>query len=229
MASAALDSKLHRTLRFYEATNGKKTVMALTGAALWGFVIIHLLGNLQVFLGPGKLDQYGQALRSTGGLLWVARGGLLLCAVLHITAALQLMALKSKARPQPYVKKVPTTSSFASRTMYLSGPVILGFIIYHLMHFTLGVPGVHPDFVEGAVHANLVKGLSQPFAAVLYLAAMSMLLFHLYHGIWSMFQTVGLSHPRYTPLLKKAAAGIAIALAGGNIAIVVSVLLGIVK
>lgn len=227
MATLAANSKLHRTLRFYEASAGKKTVMALTGVAIWGFVIAHLAGNLQVFLGPTKLDEYGHALRTMPGLLWTARLGLLGAFVLHITAAFQLLALKNRARPTPYVKKVPTVSTWASRVMYFSGPILLVFVIYHLLDLTFGV--VNPGFVEGAVTANLVRSLSHPAVAALYLAAMVMFWAHLHHGIWSLFQTIGFSHPKYSGKLRLAAKAIAILLAAGNISIVLSVLLGIIK
>lgn len=227
MATVATNTKLHRTLKFYDAAAGKKTVMAITGAGLWLFVIAHLLGNLQVFLGPTKLDEYGAALRSMPGLLWAARAGLIVMFGLHIVAAFQLWRLKSKARPLGYVKKVPTTSTWASRVMYFSGPVLLVFLVYHLLDLTLGV--VNPGFREGAVNDNLVRSFSQPLVAGFYILAMAMLWAHLSHGIWSLFQTLGFSHPRYTPRLKWFSRSLALALAGGNIAIVAGVLLGILK
>ena len=227
MASIAVDSRLGRTLRFYDSTNGKKVVMAATGVVLFGFVIAHLLGNLQVYLGPGKLDDYGRLLRQNPGLLWTARGFLLAAVVTHITAATQLYLLKKRARPFAYAKKVPTTSTYASRTMYWSGPILLAFIIYHLLHFTTGT--VLPGFKEGAVHENLVRGFSNPLVSGFYILAMVLLCTHLYHGIWSMFQSVGFGHPRYSPKLKTFAKVTAIALAAGNISIPVSVLLGIIR
>ena len=227
MATIASDSRLHRTLRFYEASAGKKVVMAATGVVLFGFVIIHLLGNLQVYAGPGALDAYGRKLREFPPVLWGARLVLLGCVVAHITAAFQLWRLKHAARPQPYVKKVPTVSSYASRTMYWSGPILLCFIIYHLLHFTTGT--VLPGYVEGAVHANLVRGFQNPYASAFYIVAMAMLCLHLYHGVWSLFQTLGFAHPRYSPRLKSVAAVTAIGIAAGNISIPVSVLLGVIK
>jgi len=227
LASIAVDSRLDRTLRFYESTNGKKVVMAATGVALFGFVIVHLLGNLQVYLGPGKLDDYGRLLRQNPAILWGARTFLLLAVVLHITSATQLYFLKKRARPIAYAKKVPTTSTYASRTMYWSGPILLAFIIYHLLHFTTGT--VLPGFKEGAVHENLVRGFSNPLVSGFYILAMVMLCTHLYHGIWSIFQSVGFGHPRYVPKLKAFAKVTAIALAAGNISIPVSVLLGIIR
>ncbi len=227
MASIAVDSRLDRTLRFYDSANGKKVVMAATGVALFGFVIAHLLGNLQVYFGPGKLDEYGRLLHQNPGLLWTIRGFLLGTAVLHITAATQLYLLKKRARPVGYAKKIPTTSTYASRTMYWSGPILLAFIVYHLLHFTTGT--VLPGFKEGAVHENLVRGFSNPLVSGFYILAMVLLCTHLYHGIWSMLQTVGFGHPRYAPKMKTFAKAAAIALAAGNISIPVSVLLGIIR
>jgi succinate dehydrogenase / fumarate reductase cytochrome b subunit len=227
MGTVATTTKLHRTLKFYEAAAGKKTVMAVSGAALWLFVVAHLLGNLQVFLGPTKLDEYGAALRSAPALLWTARIGLAAMFAVHIVAALQLWALKRRARPVGYFKKVPTTSSWASRAMYWSGPVLLAFLVYHLLDLTFGV--VNPGFRQGAVNDNLVRSFSQPLVAGFYMLAMGMLWAHLSHGIWSMFQTLGFGHPRYAPRLRAFAGAVALLLAGGNIAIVASVLLGILK
>jgi succinate dehydrogenase / fumarate reductase cytochrome b subunit len=227
MGTVATSTKLHRTLKFYEAAAGKKTVMAVTGAALWLFVIGHLLGNLQVFFGPTKLDEYGEALRSVPAILWTARIGLVAMFGLHIVAAVQLWSLKNRARPVGYAKKVPTTSTWASRVMYWSGPVLLAFLVYHLLDLTLGV--VNPGFRDGAVNDNLVRSFSQPLVAGFYILAMAMLWAHLTHGIWSLFQTLGFGHPRYAPRLRFIAGSMALLLAGGNIAIVASVLLGILK
>lgn len=227
MATAVAPSPLQRTFRFYDSTNGKKAIMAITGVVLFGFVVIHLIGNLQVYVGPGKLDEYGRALRAVPPVLWTARAVLLACVILHLTAAAQLYFLKQNARPVGYAKKVPTTSTYASRTMYWSGPILGAFIVYHILHFTTGT--LLPGFEEGAVHANLVRGFSNPLASAFYIVAMGMLCTHLYHGLWSLFQSLGFGHPRYAPKLKSAAKAMAILLAAGNISIPVSVLLGIVQ
>ncbi len=227
MTSVAVDSKLNRSLKFYEAAAGKKTVMALTGAGLWLFVIAHLLGNLQVFLGPTKLDAYGESLRSIPAVLWAARAGLVVLFVLHILSAVQLWLLQRRARPVGYMKKVPTTSTWASRVMYWSGPVLLIFLVYHLLDLTLGV--VNPGYREGAVNDNLIRSFSQPLVAGFYILAMAMLWAHLSHGIWSLFQTLGFGHPKYSDRLRWVAKSFAVLLAGGNIAIVAAVLLGILK
>jgi succinate dehydrogenase / fumarate reductase cytochrome b subunit len=211
---------------FLATTIGKKVVMAATGMILFGFVTGHMLGNLQIYLGPEKLDAYAHFLQSNLGLLWGARTVLLLCVILHITMAVQLASLKAKARPVAYQKKTNAGSTYASRTMLWSGPILLAFIIYHLLHFTIG--SAHPDFRQGSVYHNVVSGFQQPAPAIAYIVAMAMLGMHLYHGVWSMFQSVGVSHPRYTPMLKRFALLATVAIVAGNISIPISILLGLV-
>jgi succinate dehydrogenase / fumarate reductase cytochrome b subunit len=227
-ASAALAGKTTSQIGFWESTVGKKMVMAVTGAILFLFVVGHMIGNLQIYLGQEKLDHYAQTLRSLPALLWGVRLTLLVSVVLHITAATQLWLLARKARPQAYVKKKSAGSSYASRTMYWSGPILLAFIIYHILHFTTG-QALGPEFREGEVYHNVIVGFSFVPASIVYIIAMLMLGTHLYHGVWSMFQSVGISHPKYTPLLKKLAAFFAAILVIGNISIPVSVMLGILK
>ena len=169
----------------------------------------------------------GAALRAMPAVLWTARLGLVAMFGLHILAALQLWSLNKRARPAEYAKKVPTTSTWSSRVMYWSGPILLAFLTYHLLDLTLGV--VNPGFREGAVNDNLVRSFSQPLVAGFYILAMAMLWAHLSHGIWSLFQTLGFGHPRYAPRLRWVARSMALLLAGGNIAIVAGVLLGIIK
>lgn len=206
--------------------------MALTGLMLFGFVLTHLLGNLQLFLPPDAagrypIDIYAENLRHLGGLLWVARGVLLVAVTFHIWSSISLARTQVKARPNAYAKKDNAHSSYASRTMWISGPIIACFLIYHLLHFTGGQ--VHPDFQPGNVHHNVVSGFHQWPASLFYIVGMVLLGFHLEHGFWSLFQSLGVSHPRYTPLLKMASRVFAIAIVLGNISMPVSVLLGIVK
>src|SRR5690349_7021592 len=136
MSAIAVDSRLARTLRFYDTTVGKKVIMAVTGAILFGFLIAHMAGNLQVFAGPEKMNHYAVALREIPAMLWGARLVLLISVIFHITASIQLWALQRAARPVKYVKKTNADSSYASRTMMWSGPIIAFFVLYHLMHFT---------------------------------------------------------------------------------------------
>lgn len=229
MSAASIPLPLARAARFYESTLGKKTVMALTGFIGFGFVIGHLAGNLQFYLGPDALNAYGAKLRELGPLLAVARGALIVAVAAHILSAFQLWLQNRRARPSNYVKWSATKSSYASRTMILSGPILFFFIVYHLMHLTWGT--AHPDFRHAAtgapdVYHNVVAGFSQPLAAGAYIVAMIFLGLHLVHGVWSMFQSIGWSHPRYTPLIKSFASAVTALIVVGNISIPVSVLLG---
>jgi succinate dehydrogenase / fumarate reductase, cytochrome b subunit len=228
MSSVAIGSPGARAVRFYETTVFKKAIMASTGLVLFGFVIGHMIGNLQVFEGREKLDAYGHLLHSLPGLLWTARIVLLVCVTMHIVTTVQLALLKKSARPVGYVKKDNSHSSYASRTMYWSGPIVLAFIIYHLLHFTIGV--IQPDvFREGAVYDNVVHGFQNYAISGFYILAMVLLCIHIYHGAWSMFQSLGINHPTYTPLLRKFAALMAILIAIGNISIPVAVMIGAIQ
>lgn len=226
-ASSALAGKTSSRIGFWESTVGKKAVMAVTGAILFLFVVAHMIGNLQVYLGQEKLDNYAHLLKSIKSLLWGERVTLLLSVILHITAATQLGLRNRRARPRAYVKWASAGSTYASRTMYWSGPILLAFIIYHILHFTTG-QALGPQFREGEVYHNMIVGFSFVPASIAYIIAMLMLGMHLCHGVWSMFQSMGVSHPRYTPLLRKFAVAAA-ALVIGNISIPVSVMLGILK
>jgi succinate dehydrogenase / fumarate reductase, cytochrome b subunit len=216
-------------LRFWETTVGKKAVMAVTGVILFGFVVGHLLGNLQIYLPPEKINHYAEWLRTVPVLLWGARITLLISVCLHIWASFALWRLQRAARPIGYVKKSNTHSTYASRTMMWSGPIVLAFVIYHLLHFTFGV--VHPGgpFDKHNVYNNVVYGFQVWPVSLFYIVAIIMLCYHLYHGLWSMFQTLGFSHPVYTPWLQRLARIAAILIAAGNISIPVAVLAGFIK
>src|SRR6201996_4370595 len=229
MSTAAVGLRRNPAATFWGSTNGKKAVMAVTGSILFLFVIGHLVGNLQIFEGREKLNAYGHFLHSIGELLWPVRIILILCVVLHITATVQLALRKKKARPVAYSRKEAINSSYASRTMYWSGPIVLAFVIFHLLQFTAGY--IHPEsqFIEGDVYHNGVAGFSVWWVSVWYIFSVSLLGLHLSHGIWSMFQSLGFNHPRHTPILKSAAVVIAVVIVLGYISIPISVLLGIVK
>lgn len=222
MSAVAANSTLHRSLAFWQATIGKKTVMAITGGILVGFTLVHMAGNLQVYLGAEAINNYGHLLKSNLGVLWGARLFLLGTLSLHLTAAFQLWSLKRKARPVAYQKLTPTKSSYASRTMYLSGPILLFFIVYHLSHFTTGQ--THPQFEEGEVYRNVILGFRDPVAFGAYLIAMACLGFHLTHGVWSAFQSLGVNHPKYSPKLRNLATALTALIVGGNISIPVAVM-----
>jgi succinate dehydrogenase / fumarate reductase cytochrome b subunit len=227
MSAVAAPASIARVARFYESTVGKKAVMAITGVLLFGFVVTHLLGNLQFYLGREALDAYGASLRHLGPLLWVARGVLLIAVMAHLFSALQLWKANSAARPVAYQKHTPVSSSYASRTMMISGPMLFLFIFFHLRHLTFGPDLKHyPDTGYPMVYDNVVAGFSDPIAVGIYVLAMLFLGSHLLHGVWSMFQSLGFSHPKYTPKLRMLATVIAALIVIGNISIPLSVLLG---
>jgi succinate dehydrogenase cytochrome b subunit len=231
MSAAA--TTLSRTLKFYEASIGKKVVMAVTGCFLFLFVIGHMLGNLQIYIGADQLNAYGAKLHSLGPALWVIRLILLSTVVIHLISATQLWLMNRRARPVGYAKQGWVQASFASRTMVISGPILAGFIIYHILHFTTGhcLTGGLTLLDDGHidVYSNVVKGFAYLPASLIYIVSMLMLGFHLSHGVWSMFQSVGLNHPRYMPCIKQFAFWMTVIICVGNISIPVSVLLGILS
>jgi succinate dehydrogenase / fumarate reductase cytochrome b subunit len=216
-------------MSFFASTVGKKVVMAATGIVLFGFVLGHMLGNLQVYLGPQALNAYGAFLREFGhgGGLWAARAVLLLCVGLHVWAATSLTLTSWRARPQGYRAQQALAATYASRTMRWSGPLLALFIGYHLAHFTLG--NAHPSFEEGDVFHNVVAGFSSAPVSTLYIAAMLALGLHLYHGVFSMLQTLGLNHPQYNRYRRVFAGLFAALVVLGNISIPVAVLSGLVR
>jgi succinate dehydrogenase / fumarate reductase cytochrome b subunit len=196
---------------------------------MFGFVVGHMLGNLQMYEAPEHINAYGHFLHNLGELLWLERGVMLLAIALHITATVQL-ALRSKAaRAVGYSRQQAINSSYASRTMYWSGPIVLAFIIFHLLQFTAGYVHPHATFVAGDVYQNVVSGFQVWWVSAWYIFAICLLGLHLSHGLWSMFQSVGLAHPRLTVYLKIAAKAIAILIVLGYISIPISVLLGFIK
>ena len=200
--------------------------MAASGAVLFGFVIAHMLGNLQVYLGPEAFNGYAEKLRRLGPLLWAMRAGLLVAVVLHIWSAWSVTRMSRAARPVGYRDRENRESTYASRTMRWGGVILLLFIVYHLMHFTFG--NAHPDFVPGDVFHNFVAGFRSPVVSGFYIAAMAALGLHLYHGVWSMLQTLGLSHPRYDSLRHAFATLVAVAVVVGNVTFPVAVLTGFI-
>jgi len=229
MSVTATGLRESRAVSFWHSTTGKKVVMAVTGAILFVFVVGHMLGNLQIFEGPDKLNAYGHFLHSVGELLWPVRIILLTAVGLHITATVQLAIRNKKARPVGYSRREAINSSYASRTMYWSGPIVLAFVIFHLLHLTAGVIEPGAPYIEGDVYHNVVSGFQVWWVSAWYIFAICLLGLHLRHGVWSMFQSVGVNHPRYTPLLKSAAIWIAVIIVLGYISIPISILLGLVK
>jgi succinate dehydrogenase cytochrome b subunit len=211
---------------FLGSTIGKKAVMAATGIVLVGFVVAHMIGNLQLYLGPETLNAYGHLLRELGhgAALWVARGVLLAAVGLHIWAATTLTLQSQSARKVGYRKLAFTESTYASRTMRWSGPILLLFILYHLAHFTLGT--AHPQFVEGDVYGNVIVGFQSAPVVAFYVAAMLALGLHLYHGVWSMLQTLGLSHPSYNRWRHALSTLVTLIVVAGNLSFPLAVYFG---
>lgn len=223
---------MERALSFVDTTLGKKVLMALSGLAMFGFVIGHMAGNLQVFLGPEALNAYATQLHGPLlKLVWVARLGLLLALIVHIVAALQLTARSAAARPEGYRVKKNDKTTFAALTMKYTGFTLLFFVLFHLAHFTY--PGValgayeHQPYTQ--VYSNVVNGFSVPWVVALYVAAMISLGLHLYHGATSLLQTLGINNPMRNGSLRSAAQFLALAVTVGNILLPLSVLLGLVR
>jgi len=209
------------------STVARKVVMALTGVILTGFVLVHMMGNLLLYQGPEALNHYGELLQSKPPLVWSARLILLVSVGLHIWAATTLTLANWAARPVGYRKTAYETSTYASRTMRWGGPLLLLFIVYHLLHFTVG--SMHPDFVRGDVYHNVVVGFQNPLVAFFYVLSMVALSLHLFHGVESMLQTLGLSHPKYNGLRSMIGAAYAAVITVGNLSFPLSVFFGLVK
>ena len=220
---------------FYRSSIGKKMIVALTGVILMFFVVGHLLGNLQIFLGPRWVNDYAEHLRDLGVLLWVVRIGLLAAVLLHILFTISLAIDNRRARPQNYKKKESVKASFASRHMVASGLVVLAFIIFHLLHFTgrrfnprfpllKSDPLNHYD-----VYSMMVYGFQNYYVSAFYIVGLFLLTLHLTHGASSFFQSLGLNDKKMTPKLAKAARVFAWLLFIGYTSIPVAVLLGLIK
>jgi succinate dehydrogenase / fumarate reductase cytochrome b subunit len=188
--------------RFWDSSIGKKAVMAVTGLVMVAFLIVHMLGNLQMFEGSLKINEYSAALRRLGPLLWLARGGLLVAVVLHVIAAYQLTKRKQVARPVDYGDREPQVSTFAARTIRWGGVLVLIFVVLHLLHFTFGT--LHPAFDHKDVYGNVVAAFQVWWIALLYLIAMVVVGLHLYHGTWSSLRTLGLTRPAANPFRRRA-------------------------
>jgi succinate dehydrogenase / fumarate reductase, cytochrome b subunit len=212
---------------FWRSQIGKKVVMAVTGLIGVGFVIGHMLGNLQMFQGPEKMNHYAALLKSLGGLLWLARLILLGAVVLHVTAALQLSRERLAARPVGYRKGGQReVSTFASRTIRWGGVLLLVFIVFHIMHFTTRT--IFPSYSETDVYDNVVRGFRNPIVSAFYIVSMVFLGLHLYHGAWSSLRSLGAAPPSANPLRRHAATAVAVLVWAGFTIIPVAVLAGLI-
>jgi len=225
-------------LSFYRSTIGKKVIAALTGLLMMGFLVVHMAGNFKVFLpdpepGVADIDVYARFLRSMGepllpheSALWIARLVLLAALLLHVTCVSQLALRNRRARPASYARHRLAVATPAARWMLVSGGLLLIFVVVHLLHFTTG--SLDPQhFQPGAVYANLHAAFSHWGFAAFYAAAMVVLGLHLYHGGWSLFQTLGIDNPDRNAFLRTTAAALALAVALGFAAIPISIALGI--
>lgn len=226
--------------RFFTSSVGRKWIVALTGLALFGFVVGHLIGNLQIFLGPEAINRYGAFLQGTGELLWLVRLGLLAVVVIHIVFTIKLRMENRRVRATPYAVTKYRATSFSARWMALSGLMVLCFIIYHLLHFTVQVPGL--NFVPGGtnfvelhdakarhdVYSMMVLGFKVWPVSVFYLIGVGLLAMHLNHGIMSMGQTLGLNTGKLRPLWEKGGPAFSWCVFIGYASIPLAVLAGLV-
>lgn len=213
--------------RFWDSTIGKKVVMAVTGIVLVGYILAHVTANLLIFVGPSAIDSYAANLRTTPLLLWGVRVVLLVSAILHVVAAAQLAVRARAARPTPYHRFDPQASSPASRTMRWGGLALLLFVIYHILHFTTGQ--AHPDFIHLAPYHNVTTAFRVWWVAAIYIVAMFALAMHLYHGTWSMFQTLGIEHARVNAARRRLATILAVLVPLGFVSVPIAVLIGVIR
>lgn len=219
---------MNKLRAFWDSTAGKKVVMGVTGLIMIGFLIMHMVGNLQAFQGPEKLNAYGALLHGPlHEVVLLLRAVLLGSLVLHVVAAVQLTVRDRAARPVGYSRKVSQAATPASRTLRIGGVLLLVFIIFHLLHFTTGQ--VHPAFIEGDVFHNLTTGLTGPVVAVFYLVSMVGVGLHVYHGAWSSLRSLGAVQPKPSPLHRPIARVVALLLWLGFSVIPVAVLLGWIR
>jgi succinate dehydrogenase / fumarate reductase cytochrome b subunit len=227
--------KLPFFLAFYGTGVGKKWVMALSGIALLGYVLVHMIGNLHLYEGPMQVNEYAESLRTLGGhlaprglVLWIMRIGLAAAFVIHIHAAYSLTMLNRRSRPQGYESKRDyIAASFASRTMRWSGVLVALFVAYHLADLTWG--WLNPDFIHGDPYHNVVESLSSPVVAGFYLLAMIAVSIHIYHGAWSMFQSLGVNSPRLNSWRRGFAVGFALVILVGNCSFPIAVQAGLIS
>jgi succinate dehydrogenase / fumarate reductase cytochrome b subunit len=214
---------------YVASTIGRKAVMAATGLVLFVFVLGHFVGNLTLYAGPEAINGYSHFLRTFlhGAGIWVARLVLLTCAVLHVWSATSLTLESWAARPVGYKRWKAKDSTYASRTMRWGGVILFAFIVFHILHLTLG--RFHPDYVPGDVYHNVVAGFQVWPVSLFYIVAMVLLGLHLDHGVWSMCQTLGLEHPRYKRWARGAALGFALLIVVGNCSFPIAVLAGWVR
>jgi succinate dehydrogenase cytochrome b subunit len=220
---------------FYRSAIAKKWLMAITGIMLLGFVLAHMIGNLKLFLGASHLNAYAEWLRDFGEpafprsfLLWCLRVGLIVAFVVHIVAAYQLTRMNQKARPVRYQSQRDyVAANFASRTMRWTGIIVGLFLIFHLLDLTWGT--ANPDFHRGDVYHNVIESFERWPVAIAYIAANIALGIHIFHGAWSMFQSLGWNSPRYNSWRRAFAVAFAAVITVGNVSMPLLVVTGVVN
>ncbi len=224
----------HPLVRFWQSAVGKKWVMAVTGVMLLGFVLAHMIGNLKLYLGENPMNHYAEWLRNLGEpalprtvLLWIMRVGLIGAFVLHIVSAAQLTRMNRRARPTKYQSpRDYVAANFASRTMRWTGVIVALYLIFHLMDLTWGT--ANSDFVRGHTYQNLVHSFQRVPVAIVYILANIALAIHIYHGAWSMFQSLGINNPKYNDARRKFALGFALLIGIANVSFPVMVVTHVV-
>lgn len=220
---------------FYRSAVGKKWVMAVTGVLLMGFVLVHMIGNLKLYLSKDDINLYGEALRNLGGhlvprtsLLWLMRGGLVLALALHFHSAYSLTVINRRARPDRYQSpRDYVAANFASRTMRVSGILVALYLLFHLADLTWG--NANPEFVRGDPYNNLVYSFRRAPVAILYVVANLALGMHLLHGAWSLFQSLGLNNPRWNRARRWFAQAFVAVVVLGNVSFPIAVQAGLVE
>lgn len=219
---------------YVRSSVGAKQLMAVTGLGLVLFAIVHMIGHLGMFSGRDHYNAYAHFLQGLGGLKWIARGGLLTIFVVHMITGISLARANAAARPQKYVVQRYTRTTFYARTMALTGLVVLAFIVYHLMHFTLG--WIQPDYFHHLddkgrydAYSMFVLGFKNTGILISYLVAVTLLCLHLAHGAGSWLQSLGLNHPKYAGITKNAGPALALILIAGYLAPPLGVAFNLIK
>jgi succinate dehydrogenase / fumarate reductase cytochrome b subunit len=222
-------------VRFWRSAIGKKWIMAVTGIMLLGFVLFHMIGNLKIYLGAAHLDEYAEWLRTIGEpfvprgvFLWILRVGLIGAFFFHIVSAAQLTRMNHQSRPTKYQSpRDYVAADFASRTMRWTGVIVGLFVIFHLMDLTWGT--VDPGWARGHVYANVIHSFQRVPVAIVYIVANIALAIHIFHGAWSMFQSLGINNPKWNDARRKFALGFALLIGIANVSFPLLVVTGVVS
>jgi len=226
-----------RVMAFWDSLIGKKIVMAVTGGVLVLFVLAHMAGNLKIFAGAEEINAYSRSLREIaypelgyGQALWIVRIILLTCVVLHIISAYQLTRMSWQARPVGYTTKKNVETTWGAQTMRWGGVLLAVFVVFHILHFTLGAVGFQPgQFVDLMVYQNVVAGFSVWPIALFYIVAMAALCLHLDHGIWSALQTLGWTTTQNTRALRIVSRILALVVFAGFVSVPIAVMAGVLR